>query len=429
MLAAASAVGSLVEQEGLYQDWRPPALYYPERYGEFLGNLYMNLGITHAYSSVWYATLVLLCAVNLIIGSLQWLIPLHRSLTRPQVWKLPHFIRRQQVFYEIEGDLAHVAPKLKQMGFKLVADRECLYGDKGRLSRYGPYIIHIGLLLVAFAAFAKSIPGWDVTEQLTLTDGQTALAPGTNFAIKNNKFTYEQYENGAPKRFVTDASIIYNGEEVRRSDIEVNHPLSFGGWEIYQTSWIEEPGVAAIVVHSAMSKQPVNTVMVDLRAPEPEYLVTDKIKLNVAGYYHDYTIDPETNRPTNATYEIKNPVLLAEFVEVGSDSLLGRAGLPILAKNVTPVYDGPLYLESGPITTRYKTALTLHKDLTLPYLYIGTGTVLFGMAVTFFVFHRQVWVRAENGKVLIGARAYKNPFGLKQEFHFDANTGEAQNPW
>jgi hypothetical protein len=48
------------------------------------------------------------------------------------------------------------------------------------------------------------------------------------------------------------------------------------------------------------------------------------------------------------------------------------------------------------------------------------------MLITFFIFHWQVWVREEEGGVLIGARAYKNGFGLTQEMKrlFGAPQGE-----
>ena len=65
--------------------------------------------------------------------------------------------------------------------------------------------------------------------------------PGENFAITNHKFTMEFYDNGMPSLYATDASIIVDGQEVLRRTIEVNKPLSYGGWEIYQASWREEP--------------------------------------------------------------------------------------------------------------------------------------------------------------------------------------------
>ncbi len=415
LLALASIAGTLIEQENLYQDWRPPSLYYPARYGEFWGNFFLKTGLTHAYSSWWYATLVLLCVVSLIICSLHRLVPLHRTLSNPQVWKLPHFLKRQPVYYEIEGDLESMAQRLKKRGYKILRDRQCLYGDKGRLSRYGPYIIHIGLLVVAFAAFAKALPGWDETRDVWIPDGQTVKVPDTDFAITNHKFTMELYPTGAPSRFATEASIIENGQVVKRGVIEVNHPLSYEGWNIYQASFREEPGVAHIVVVDAATKVAQTSIAFDLRQPKEEYDVNDQVKLVVAQYYHDFTTDPETRQPTNASFEVRNPVLMAEFVDKQTGELRGRAALMILGETA-PYYQGDYFLVVDRVENRWYTALKLHKDRTTPYMFAGLTVVMLGMIITFFIFHWQVWVREENGRLLIGARAYKNKFGLKQEF-------------
>jgi cytochrome c biogenesis protein len=413
LIAVASIAGSLIEQENLYQDWRPPYLYYPARYGPFWGNLLMRLGLTHAYSSLWYASLVLLVVTSLIICSLHRLVPLHRMLVRPQVWKLPHFLSRQPITAELAGDLDGLAVQLKKRGFKIWRDRECLYAERGRLSRYGPYIIHIGLLFVAFAAFAKGIPGWDLSRDVWIPDGQTVKVPDTNFAITSHKFTMELYPNGMPSRFVTDAGIVQDGKEVFRQTLEVNHPLPYGGWDIYQASFRQEPGVAHLRVMGA-DGAPVTRLDVDLRQPETEYALSDQVKMVVTAYYHDFVLDPATKEPTNASFEVKNPVFMVEFVDRATATVLGRSALLVLG-NAKPFYQGPLYLEVEKVDPRWYTALKLHKDLTTPYMFFGLGIVFLGMLITFFLFHWQLWVREESGRLLLGAHAHKNKFGLKQE--------------
>lgn len=416
LIAVASIAGSLIEQETLYQDWRPPKLYYPDRYGAFWGNLFLRLGLTHTYSSVWYATLILLVVVSLIICSFHRLVPLHRALTRPQVWKLAPFIRRQEVSHEVEGNLEEAATLLRKRGYKVVRDRECLYADKGRLSRYGPYIIHIGLLIVAFAGFSRALPGWDETRDVWIADGQTVKVPETEFALTNHKFTLEFHPNGAPAHFATDASLLKNGEEVARTSIEVNHPLRYDGWRFYQTSWREEPGTARLKVMAAPPlEQHLLTLELDLRQPEAVYPIGDRFELHVLSYYHDFVVDPATGEPGNASFEIRNPVLLGDFYDRQTGQVIGKIALAVFAKE-PPVYQGPFYLAVDTVEPRLFTALKLHKDRSIPYMFTGLSVVMTGMMITFFVFHWQVWVREENGVLVYGARAYKNRFGLRQEF-------------
>ncbi|MDB4895022.1 MAG: cytochrome biosis protein [Firmicutes bacterium] len=135
----------------------------------------------------------------------------------------------------------------------------------------------------------------------------------------------------------------------------------------------------------------------------------------VTAYYHDMVIDPQSQQPTNASFDVKNPVFMVEFVDPKTGAKVGRAGLPVLS-NAQPVYEGPLFLQVEKVDTRWYSAMKLHRDRTTPYMFLGLSIVMLGMMITFFIFHWQVWVRAEDGKLLLGARAAKNKFGLKQEF-------------
>lgn len=414
LTAAASVAGSLVEQEGIYQDWRPPELYYPDRYGPFWGPLFMKLGLTHAYSSFWYITLVLLLVISLIVASLNRLIPLYRMLRQPQVWKLPHFLRRQDLTAEVAEELPALAARLKQRGYRVLTDRECLYADKGRISRSGPYVIHLGLLIICAAAFAKAIPGWDQGEDLWVPEGQTVMVPGTDFAITNHKFTAEFYPDGSPSRYATDASVVQDGQEVVRQTIEVNQPLRHDGWEIYQASWREEPGIAHLQVLAEGWERPLTTLAVDLRQPEKEYPITERLSMVVSAYYHDFAIDPKTNQPVNASYEVRNPVFLVEFMDSSLGKAVGQAGLMLFSQSEAP-YDGLLKLAVDHVETRWYSALRVHRDRTVPIMYGGLAVMMLGMFLNFFVYHWQIWARAENGRLLLGAHAHKNKFGLRRE--------------
>lgn len=424
LIAVAAIGGSLVEQESLYQDWRPPELYYPARYGEFLGRFLMATGLTHTYTSWWFLSLVYLLVISLIVCSLQRLVPLHRALQHPTVEKHPGFLRRQPVQARLPGGgedpLATLAVALRRRGFRVWREGRGLHADRGRLGRYGPYIIHIGLIIAAFAATAKVIPGWDVTEDLRVENGQTVALPGTYLAIRNNRFVLETYPNGMPRLFQTQATLLENGVEVLHHNIEVNRPLVYGPWwgpwEIYQASFREEPGIA----HARLVKgdQVLGELDLDLKSPALEYSVNSDVRVIVERYFHDFHVDPETGQPANKSREIVNPVFLLRFV--GPDGReLGRQALNVAVdleqQEAKSVVDGPYAVEQTGLTTRWYTGLRAHKDLTVPYMYGGLVVVLLGMYITFFVFHRQVWALDLGDEVLMGARTNKNRWGMQQE--------------
>lgn len=423
LLAAASIVGSLIEQESLYQDWRPPELYYPYRYGEFWGPLFMRLGFTHAYTSVWFLSLLYLVVVSLIVCSLQRLVPLHRALQNPPVERHAGFIHRQEVTAALPGadpdPLAPLAAYLKRRGYRVLRKGRGLHADRGRLGRYGPYIIHIGLIVCAFAAAAKALPGWDVTQDLWVPDGQTVALPGTRLAIRSERFVLEEYENGTPRLFKTEAVLFDGGQEVLRHDIRVNHPLKYQDWEFYQASYNVEPGIATFEVKRTDGGDPVGTVQIDLKDPAPAYDLGQGYRAQVEEYYPDFDIDPKTGKPYNKTRQILHPVFRLSIWDAAGK----QVGAQALAVGVRPgewkelplIGQGPVYLQQTGVKMRWYSGLKVHKDLTIPYMFSGLGIVLAGMYVTFFIFHRQVWALALPEGVILGARTNKSRYALVQE--------------
>lgn len=426
VLALFSIGGSLIEQESLYQDWRPPYLYYPFRYGPFWGNLWMKLGLTHAYSSVWYLGLIWLLVISLIVCSLHRLIPLHRVLTRPQTKKAEHFVRRQPLAFakpNSPGGLDELDSKLRQRGFRIWRHETGLHADRGRLGRYGPYIIHIGLILVAVAATLKVLPGWDVTKDAWIADGETASFQGLDWQVKSDQFHLELYPNGMPKRYASDLEIIDHGKTVKTGYTEVNHALNYQLYDIYQAAFRREYGTATFDVKVGSGDQAVSvgSFTMDLRQPQASYTITPNLKVAVRAYYNDFTFDAQ-GVPGNASPDVAHPVIFAELLDAKDQSLSRvSADFAPMGRNPTPGEQiaPPQIQAAGPITlslkeykVRWYTGLRMHKDLTIPYFFSGLAIVLLGLVITFFVFHQQVWVLEVGDQLLVGARTNKNTYTL-----------------
>lgn len=419
LLVVGAAVGSLVEQENLYQDWRPPELYYPMRYPTW-GLTFMKLGLTHAYKSAWFFAIIFLCCTSLIICSLQRLIPLHRALNHPRpdlpagaIRSLPEHVTAGAP----AGGGAAVEALLKKKGYRLTRGKTgSLYGERGRLGRYGPYIIHIGLLLCAAAAFTKFIPGWDVEQGMWVADGETVKVPSASFAIRSDGFTAGYYPDGRPKMFQTEARVVDNGQEVLKHTIKVNDPLSYQGYEFYQTTFKSEPGVAKVNILKTAPGGPagdqVGSLELDLKSPAPQYQVLPGVHVVVNDYFPDFGVDP-SGKPVSKSRDIKNPVFLLTWQD-DAGKILGRQAL-FVAKGAEVVADGPYRLQLTDIVDRHYTGLKLHKDRSFPFMIAGISIVFGGMLITFFLYHRQVWARLEGDRLILGGRTNKFPLGLRSE--------------
>jgi uncharacterized membrane protein YidH (DUF202 family) len=104
--------------------------------------------------------------------------------------------------------------------------------------RYGPDLIHLGLLLL--------IAGGIITtalrqEQLFwLSEGEEVEVSG-GYSLKLLSFQFFKYEDGRPKDWISTVSVTRGGKvETAAFPIEVNRPLRLGRLRLYQSSYSTE---------------------------------------------------------------------------------------------------------------------------------------------------------------------------------------------
>src|SRR5699024_10893688 len=140
---------------------RDPAVFYEDWYGIF-GKIYYQLGLHHLYSSWWYMILIALIVVSLFICSIDRFVQLliaHKM----------HKSKRHYTFRSIkrlfsnsgnvsEEDKKKVVDRLKKKRYKITDENGYILAEKNRFSRWGPYVNHIGLIIVLLAALVRMSP-------------------------------------------------------------------------------------------------------------------------------------------------------------------------------------------------------------------------------------------------------------------------------
>lgn len=109
-----------------------------------------------------------------------------------------------------------------------------------------PFVLnHLGLF-VAVAAAALGAPdkqdlklmAFPDTPEWRAVDGSGALVE-LDFDVTLHKFIMESYSDGSPRRFASEVTVAQRGAEVSAGSgisgtVEVNKPLRYRGWKIYQ---------------------------------------------------------------------------------------------------------------------------------------------------------------------------------------------------
>ena len=108
---------------------------------------------------------------------------------------------------------------------------------------------HLGLFVVLVCATLGSAD--KRTLEMTLHEGETVSMAvdengttyDTGLSVRLDDFTMETYPNGMPKRFASDVVVAGKSGKGTAAVIEVNKPLKFDGWKMYQYGYDEEAGV------------------------------------------------------------------------------------------------------------------------------------------------------------------------------------------
>jgi len=313
LLAVASIIGTLIPQ-GL-----APAAY-EAHYGQLAG-LLMRLRFTGLYHSLWFLALLLLLAANTIVCTLSRLPAKWRrafrsasgetTLSSVLAMKIKGRFGRNAPAASVASDIgAALASRHYSVSSKPGGDRTVLLARKRRLGHFGSDTVHLGLLVILAGGLVSGLGGFRT--QLALSEGETAQVPQAPFAVRLDKFETEYYPQGAIKDWKSTVTVVEGGRPVRKGIIEVNHPLSFGGFSFYQTSygWDWSKPRLEVVITKTGDPAFSRTVRVGVgqRVPVEDKDVTE---IGVVRFVPDFVIG-EGNTVQTRSEAPNNPAALIE---------------------------------------------------------------------------------------------------------------------
>ncbi|CEH29945.1 cytochrome c biogenesis protein ResB [Aneurinibacillus migulanus] len=438
----ASAIGTIFPQERYIPVPKPAEQYYPEAYGT-LGFIYYKLGLHNLYSSWWFIALMLGIGISLVICSLDRVVPLYRALKKQRVKRDKKFLQIQKVSTELDAsdkDVEQLAVSLeealKKKRYHVRREQNALLGEKGRFSRWGPYINHIGLIIFLVGCLMRLIPGFYLDQYVWVREGQTVPVPETNYYVKNVQFVKEYYQDDEfPEKLDLDGvvvkeyktkAILYENEnadipgsepklkQVTQHDIQVNHPLKYEGLLLYQ-SGEQENQLQALNLNlmDTATKQPLGSVKLDLLSPPKEVKASNDVTVQVLQYFPDFALD-ENKQPITKSTEPNNPAFIVNTVSPKTPN--GEKQWIFLGNTLTADGKEPTitYTFTKPDLVDM-TGLMVRKDNSIPVIFFGAAISMIGLVMGFYWQHRRIWFQIEGDRLLVAAHTNKNWFGVKNE--------------
>lgn len=445
-LLVAAAIGTILPQEQYVTvPVRTDATieaYYSDVYGS-IGKVYYFLGFNDLYNSFWFIILVGMLAISLIIASLDRFVPLYRSLKNQRVLRHQSFMNKQRIYAEGPADpdsMQKAEAKLKELKYKVSTDKNGLLAEKGRFSRWGPYVNHIGLIIFLFGVMLRMMPGFYVDETLWLREGETRAIPeAPGYTLENKGFEVENYtgEDGeekfgealdrvgtVAKNYQTDV-VLYqkpedalpgetNLEKVKEYPIRVNQPLKFDGYAVYQMDFKEdELKTMTFALTNKETEESLGNLTIDLINPEKEYTLDGGSVVKLLGYYPDFS-GFEDGEPQTKTPLPNNPGFLIEMTT--PETPQGETSFITIQNTVEPFGDNDYKLAFQSVETRDVSGLTIRKDRTLPILGLGGLIFMIGVAQGMYFNHRRFWIQQQaDGGIILAGHTNKNWFGLKKD--------------
>ncbi|MCU5375545.1 cytochrome c biogenesis protein ResB [Bacillus cereus] len=442
---AASAIGTIFPQEMYITPGIAPAEYYKQEYG-FLGQLYYQLGFNNLYGSWWYMILIASIGISLVICSLDRVIPLYKALKKQGVKRHPSFLKRQRLYgtgTSQDGDLERVQMNLKKTNYNVKVEDGNILAEKGRFSRWGPYVNHIGLIIFLFGAMLRFLPSMYVDEALWLRDGETKEIPGTDgrYYLKNEKFIKEVYDKSKDKEVFDEAidrvgdkmiaknfqtnAVLYKAvgeniagqkpklEKVKEAEIRVNEPMKFDQFAVYQVDYKEsEFKNMSFHLQNKGNNQKWGPIKVDLTNPTEKFDLGNGYSLELLSYFPDFYFD-ENGRPNTKTKLPNNPAFV--FKMFTPETPDGEVSFVGIQQNIEPDGNNKYKMSFAGVEMQNATALTVRKDLTLWILGIGGFIFMVGVIQGMYWNHRRIWIQRVNDEWWIAGHTNKNWFGLKKD--------------
>lgn len=418
-IAAVAIVGTLIPQGGVSEE-------FARKWGPGLVSVFNALQLFDLYHSIWFFLLMGLLAANLTACS--WArFPATMKLLGKAEAVPPASLFKDPLLagtIKIDGGPGELSRKVESVlgGLrfrKIRKSDDIIYGEKGAFSHFGVYFIHFSVIVIIAGAVIGSLLGFDgfanipvggSADRVILKNGKGMHNLG--FSIRCDDFKAEFYDNGAPKEFRSEISVLKDGAPVLSGPLTVNNPIEYEGVRIFQASYGEDASEAVIKV-----KHPSGSKVVTARPGESFEL-------------------PGNINPAYVMRIESDLMRMGPAVKLSVDSPSGEVQLWVFQKiegirmshpdifEVAPMFNPgrlkPYQFSLEDIKTRQFTGLQVNSDPGLPLVAAGAVIMIFGFLVVYLFSRRQVWVRIEQGegrkvRVSMACKCSRDPSGLERD--------------
>jgi cytochrome c biogenesis protein len=412
VLAVTSIIGTLIKQD------QAPA-YYVQEYGPTLARLFEAMDITNMYRSWWFVALLLLFAVNLVVCSIERLPAVWRLMTMdnlgidPRQLEKMSFTHREEMGLMPGAAAEQVQKALAGSGWKNLRRMDgeesvLLFAQRGAWTRLGVYVVHLSILVILAGVVIGSFFGYQAyvylpegraTDKIFMRKTKEPVPLGFN--LRNDRFEKAFYPDGSVREYRADLTVFDSERDTPyRKSVIVNDPLAYHGLTFYMGDSFPLDEYFVIIRNRATGEEEA------FRVPPNR----DVAWRENGAFFHI----EELNRDEDGAVR-QAKIRFAGGGAAGEQSVfwLEDKGSAAVGR---PGEDFTIYFRQ-----LHSTLLLVKKDPGVSTLFSGCVLMIVGLAVSFFLSHRRIWVRImpegkQRSRILFAGASNKNQLAFERRF-------------
>lgn len=441
LVGTASAVGTLILQRPLTEAEDMARAYGPETLAWL-----DRLGLTDVFHAWWFAALLAVLSINIVLASIERLPVAWHYVTRPYRRPEPHFLAGLPLQKEIpvRSEAAGVEAaerafrrlglkpqRVGERGERKETDGTSLYAEKNRFARLAAYVVHASLLLIFAGGIADAV--WGYRGFVAMTRGEQVdtiqLSDGTQkplgFSVRCESAGQENYPDGTPKRWWSKLAVIENGREVFQKDIEVNDPLVHRGLRFFQSSYGSTGQLDGLTLMARSKKNPALAQEIHLH-PNQALGLDPETTVQLTAFVPDFVlvgnrIESRSDQPNNPAIQL----LVNSKAGEGKEAEAAPAGVKVWLFPKFPGFahpdESPYTFEVRDLEMGYFTGLQVAYEPGQWLVWAGVILMGLGLVMAFYFVHVRYWaVPVDDGRgrtmLWIGASASKNRDEFEERF-------------
>jgi len=376
---------------------------YVGAYGKAWGNLVWHLGFTNIFRTHYFSALLVILCIMVFACSLKSLPRRVRLATRREhiddEKRLAGMANHADLVLDVDKEEAalHVKDicrrRLYSVASRTVDGSTLLSASRMGFSRYGSFMLHLSFIFLLIGAITSTRLGSRHFREAPVGDEfALSVSTGEEITVMVEDFNIEFDDNDHISDFICDVALVKEDNIFMRHSIRPNHPLKYGGREVYLQSYSEGMEGLVVTVYDSLGQVVLPHLFLDL--DEEIYVEELEARARIdLGMVPTVRLQPDSGGLE--TYVVQ---------EVVERSPAERYQFVIMYAVPSVI----VYLE-------------VVKEPFQGFVYIGFALLTLGTFISLYLSHRRLWfkVSGEEGgraRVVFGGRSNRGRPGFKAEF-------------